>query len=227
MYARPPPPSPFFLPPYVAAAGGAAAAAMGGGGEAAAKGSATAVAGGEGRGEPGGRGRGGAGGEGDASEADPQPPCTGIFASHTDWVTALAVAAAGRIMASASNDGTLKLWDLAAADRGCAGDGGQEDWERGAGVGAGERLSGLGGKGGGAHAAAGVANGVGDGFRGGGEAPCRLYTSGWYCFTGTVLSISLFKVSNTGVVNFCSRPSYARLLLTTIITIVSTSVGGV
>ncbi|CAN0507034.1 unnamed protein product, partial [Laminaria digitata] len=40
------------------------------------------------------------------------PPCTGVFASHTDWVTALAVAA-GRIMASASNDGTLKLWDLA------------------------------------------------------------------------------------------------------------------
>lgn len=38
-----------------------------------------------------------------------------MFASHTDWVTGLAVAA-GRIMASSSNDGTLKLWDLAAAD---------------------------------------------------------------------------------------------------------------
>lgn len=43
-----------------------------------------------------------------------EPRCTGVFASHTDWVTGLAVAA-GRIMASSSNDGTLKLWDLAAA----------------------------------------------------------------------------------------------------------------
>lgn len=45
-----------------------------------------------------------------------QPPlctCTGILASHTDWVTGLA-AAEGRILASSSNDGTLKLWDLAA-----------------------------------------------------------------------------------------------------------------
>lgn len=39
--------------------------------------------------------------------------CSVIFASHTDWVTGLAVAA-GRIMASSSNDGTIKLWDLAA-----------------------------------------------------------------------------------------------------------------
>eukprot|EP00903_Cladosiphon_okamuranus_P010963 g10354.t1 len=46
----------------------------------------------------------------------PQPPCTGFFASHTDWVTGLAVAE-DRIMASASYDGTLKLWDLASADR--------------------------------------------------------------------------------------------------------------
>lgn len=46
----------------------------------------------------------------------PQPPCTGVFASHTDWVTGIAVAE-DRIMASASYDGTLKLWDLASADR--------------------------------------------------------------------------------------------------------------
>lgn len=41
-------------------------------------------------------------------------PCTceAILASHTDWVTGLA-AAEGRILVSSSNDGTLKLWDLA------------------------------------------------------------------------------------------------------------------
>ncbi|CAM9710516.1 unnamed protein product, partial [Ectocarpus fasciculatus] len=53
---------------------------------------------------------------GEQQPQHPQPPCTGVFASHTDWVTGLAVAE-GRIMASASYDGTLKLWDLAAADR--------------------------------------------------------------------------------------------------------------
>ncbi|CAM9252919.1 unnamed protein product, partial [Ectocarpus sp. 13 AM-2016] len=68
------------------------------------------------------RGSAGGGRRDDADDADehqpqhPQPPCTGVFASHTDWVTGLAVAE-GRIMASASYDGTLKLWDLAAADR--------------------------------------------------------------------------------------------------------------
>lgn len=72
------------------------------------------------------RGGGGAGAaeEGDTttcnedgdSQQRQQPPCTGIFASHTDWVTGLAVAA-GRIMVSSSNDGTLKLWDLAAANK--------------------------------------------------------------------------------------------------------------
>ncbi|CAM9121069.1 unnamed protein product, partial [Choristocarpus tenellus] len=40
------------------------------------------------------------------------PKCTGTFTSHTDWVTSLAVASE-RIMASGSNDGTIKLWDLA------------------------------------------------------------------------------------------------------------------
>ncbi|CAM9124711.1 unnamed protein product, partial [Scytosiphon promiscuus] len=60
-------------------------------------------------------GRGGSVGTGrrddDGAEGEPpqeQPPCTGVFASHTDWVTGLAVAK-GRIMASASYDGTLKL----------------------------------------------------------------------------------------------------------------------
>ncbi len=66
-----------------------------------------------------------AGGGGNEEEEDdeehqlqkqPQPPCTGVFASHTDWVTGLAVAE-DRIMASASYDGTLKLWDLAATER--------------------------------------------------------------------------------------------------------------
>lgn len=51
-----------------------------------------------------------------AETAAGEARCTGIFASHTDWVTGLAVAAR-RILASSSNDGTLKLWDLAAAQR--------------------------------------------------------------------------------------------------------------
>jgi len=71
-------------------------------------------------------GGGGGGGGGNEEEEEkeqqqqqqqqPQPPCTGIFASHTDWVTGLAVAE-DRIMAPASYDGTLKLWDLAATER--------------------------------------------------------------------------------------------------------------
>lgn len=67
--------------------------------------------------------------------------------------------AAGRIMASSSNDGTLKLWDLAAADRAVAGAAGAGDRE--------ERYAGLGARFGGLGAVAmeahpvGVANGAG------------------------------------------------------------------
>lgn len=83
-------------------------------------------------------------GNGDWGEGN-QPPCTGIFASHTDWVTGMAVAK-GRIMASTSNDGTLKLWDLAAAARGAAGLGRADRWEdrEGRRTGLGERLGGWG-----------------------------------------------------------------------------------
>ncbi|CAM9717668.1 unnamed protein product, partial [Discosporangium mesarthrocarpum] len=89
----------------------------------------------------------------------PLPQCTGVFASHTDWVTSLAVAK-GRVMISGSHDGSVKLWDLACSpmpatvEVGVGGNGlGEEAGNSGHDVGRGEGSPSMG------HAAMGATNG--------------------------------------------------------------------